>query len=47
MKFGSWTYGGAEVDLQHPESENMTKQKADRLSPDGSPEFEWIVQKGK
>lgn len=46
MKFGSWTYGGAEVDLQHPESENITMQKADRLSPDGTPEFEWVVQEG-
>jgi hypothetical protein len=46
MKFGSWTYGGKEVDLRHPVSENSTKQKADRLSPNGKEEYEWIVEEG-
>ncbi|VDN05347.1 unnamed protein product [Thelazia callipaeda] len=47
MKFGSWTYGGLEVDLQHKDSEIERKELEVAVGVDGEyVETVWIVDKG-
>ena len=45
MKFGSWTYGGLEVDLVHKDQAVVVNETVD--GPDGpTTETVWIVDKG-
>ncbi|VBB33975.1 unnamed protein product [Acanthocheilonema viteae] len=47
MKFGSWTYGGLEVDLKHKDSDIERKVKEISVGVDGEHiETVWIVDKG-
>uniref|UniRef100_A0A0R3RFY1 Acetylcholine receptor subunit alpha-type unc-63 n=1 Tax=Elaeophora elaphi TaxID=1147741 RepID=A0A0R3RFY1_9BILA len=47
MKFGSWTYGGLEVDLKHRDSDTERKVKEITVGVDGEHvETVWVVDKG-
>nr|AXS78312.1 Nicotinic acetylcholine receptor subunit alpha-type 63 [Anisakis simplex]AXS78315.1 Acetylcholine receptor subunit alpha-type unc-63 [Anisakis simplex] len=47
MKFGSWTYGGLEVDLKHKDSHKERKELETVLGIDGEyEETVWIVDEG-
>ncbi|VDK45827.1 unnamed protein product [Gongylonema pulchrum] len=47
MKFGSWTYGGLEVDLQHKDSFNERMETEMTLDGNGKHvETVWIVDQG-
>lgn len=47
MKFGSWTYGGFEVDLIHKDSNSQYEEQEKVLGIDGEfYETIWIVDEG-
>ncbi|VDN58332.1 unnamed protein product [Dracunculus medinensis] len=47
MKFGSWTYGGLEVDLKHKDSHLVREEQETVLGLDGEyEETVWIVDEG-
>ncbi|VDK29633.1 unnamed protein product [Gongylonema pulchrum] len=47
MKFGSWTYGGLEVDLQHKDSQIARAETEVVLGIDGEhEELVWVVDEG-
>lgn len=49
MKFGSWTYGGFEVDLQHKDYPLQREENEEVQGVDGEKynETVWVVDKGR
>ncbi|KAL3105671.1 hypothetical protein niasHT_021554 [Heterodera trifolii] len=46
MKFGSWTYGGMEVDLKHKDEHLQYEEQELVPGPDGKTETVWVVDEG-
>uniref|UniRef100_A0A914LKL8 Uncharacterized protein n=1 Tax=Meloidogyne incognita TaxID=6306 RepID=A0A914LKL8_MELIC len=48
MKFGSWTYGGLEVDLKHKNEQMQHEEQELTVGPDGENQWEtvWVVDDG-
>uniref|UniRef100_A0A183CBU1 Nicotinic acetylcholine receptor alpha subunit n=1 Tax=Globodera pallida TaxID=36090 RepID=A0A183CBU1_GLOPA len=46
MKFGSWTYGGMEVDLKHKDEHLQYEVQELVPGPDGKSETVWVVDEG-
>lgn len=47
MKFGSWTYGGLEVDLKHKDAHREHQEQEMVLGLKGEhPETVWVVDEG-
>lgn len=44
MKFGSWTYGGFELDLKHKDGEGRKEPQPNKDTKRN--EFVWIIDKG-
>lgn len=45
MKFGSWTYGGFELDLKHKDGEGRIEPRPNVDT--NRNEFAWIIDEGK
>ena len=48
MKFGSWTYGGLEVDLKHKDEHLQHEVQEKTMGPDGEEQLEtvWVADEG-
>ncbi|CAK5098814.1 unnamed protein product [Meloidogyne enterolobii] len=45
MKFGSWTYGGLEVDLKHKNEQMQHEEQELTVGPDGENQWETVFRK--